>query len=86
MWLKNNDDLIVRSVDKFGARVVWRKRQYIDGAPRQLNDPQYYVPLASNSTAVIKNELKDMMDTAFGNFKILSQIRNVTFFCPKSPG
>lgn len=56
-WLKNNDEIVIRRADKRGAMVMWGKRQYIDEALRQLNDAQYYVPLSSNPTDSIKQEL-----------------------------
>ncbi len=44
--------------------MIWGKTQYINEALRQLCDPQYYVPLSSNPTAIIKEELKTMLDAA----------------------
>lgn len=81
-WLKPNDYLVMRSVDKGWATVVWGKRQNIDEAFRQFSDPQYYVPLTLNPTKLIEHELKDMVTLLL---KINgSQIKNVTSSCLKT--
>ncbi len=64
---------MVKPADKGGITVVWGKTQYINEALRQLCDPQYYFPLMSNLTIMMRNELKVMLNTALENEWITDQ-------------
>lgn len=62
-WLKDKDDIVVKPADK-RATVIWGKTKYISEALRQLCDPQYYVPLSSKTTVVVREELETMLEAA----------------------
>lgn len=65
--LKNNRDLIIKSADKGGATVVWRRDLYVAEAERQLCDPSSYVQLDGDPTATyqktVTTEVKSLIQT-----------------------
>ncbi len=56
-WLSNNDDFIIKRVDKGGAVVVWGRDQYIEEALLQLRNCELNQPLKSDLTKRIRIEL-----------------------------
>uniref|UniRef100_A0A3P8U3H0 Reverse transcriptase domain-containing protein n=1 Tax=Amphiprion percula TaxID=161767 RepID=A0A3P8U3H0_AMPPE len=67
VWLKKEEDIVVRRADKGGATVIWGKNDYIMEAQKQLNNRQYYVPLKSNPTENIKRDLFAILNPALEN-------------------
>lgn len=43
-WLKNNEEIVVRSADKGGATVIWGKPQYVDEAQSSILCPSLFQP------------------------------------------
>lgn len=82
-WLQDNDDLVIRTADKGGAVIVWGKAQYITEAMKQLNNPQYYTPLATNPLNQVRADLVAILDKGLHNEWITK--KEYDFLLPNDP-
>ena len=48
-FLKSREDVVIKSADKGGTVVVWRRDLYIEEAQAQLQNPSHYQPRDTNT-------------------------------------
>ena len=60
--LQTNRNIVIKPADKGGSIVIMNKSDYIDKVRYQLNDTNYYLPLAINPTKNIGSEISGYID------------------------
>ncbi|XP_072044331.1 uncharacterized protein [Amphiura filiformis] len=82
--LKSNQDYIIKSADKGGAVVVWRKDLYINEANRQLSDTDTYLKLAGDPTEDNQKLISDTIKTLIKKNKLPDTAKHMIQLCPQS--
>lgn len=82
--LKCNQDIIIKSADKGGAVVVWRKDLYIQEAERQLQDTTTYTKLVEDPTESDQKFISNTIKTHIKRKELPSTAQHMIHPCPRS--
>lgn len=61
--LHNREDIIIKPADKGGAVVIWAKEDYINEGLRQLSDPHFYRPTATDLNPKFAKEISTYLQS-----------------------